>query len=311
MWWIGCIIFIAVVWGAANILASGMRSSADESTNKAGKGLGFIIMFAFPLWLAGCTGWQSVHTVPAGNVGVVYQFGGITGQTGEGLVLTAPWQDLKRASVQTQRKRWEKMTAFSSETQDIYLAVSLNYSISPDAVQQLYRTVGESWFDTLVPQRVENFLKEATVTFETTDVAPNREAIRKVVREKLTAELKPFSITVSDFLIENIDFDKPFKDSIDRKQIATQDALAEKEKVAAEKNKADQKVETAKGEAQSIVERALGQAKANRELSASIDDRLIAYQTVQKWDGELSQVVGGGTPLIDLRAAQSTPAAAR
>jgi regulator of protease activity HflC (stomatin/prohibitin superfamily) len=65
-------------------------------------------------------------------------------------------------------------------------------------------------------------------------------------------ELAPYSITVNDFLIENIDFSDAFKRSIEAKQIATQNALEEQAKVEAERNRAQQQVEKARGEAEAI-----------------------------------------------------------
>lgn len=315
MFWIGFLVVFVIVAVALYLWGNSLGASDDPELRSLG---GWMRLGALGVVLVlggGCTFTQSIHAVPAGHVGVLYQFGAIAGQTSDGLVMVAPWMDLRQASVQTQRRQFEKLTAFSKETQDIYLKVTLNYSVSPEAIQNLYRTVGPNWFDVLIPPRVENYAKEATVKYETVDVAPHREDIRREVRERLTAELKPFSVTVSDLLIENIDFDKVFKDAIDAKQVASQEALKEFENVAKERNKADQKVEQARGEGQSLAEKAKGeaqaitvraaaQAAANTLLSQSITDRLIAYETVKEWDGKLPLVSGqGASGLIDLRTA--------
>jgi regulator of protease activity HflC (stomatin/prohibitin superfamily) len=63
---------------------------------------------------------------------------------------------------------------------------------------------------------------------------------------------------------------------------------------------AQQKVATAKGEAKSILVVAQGQAKANDALSRSISPILVQYKSIEKWNGILPQVSGGGIPLIDL-----------
>jgi len=45
---------------------------------------------------------------------------------------------------------------------------------------------------------------------------------------------------------------------------------------------------------------AQGQAKANDVLSRSISPILVQYKSIEKWNGILPQVSGGGIPLIDL-----------
>ncbi|MGZ3525053.1 MAG: hypothetical protein ACXU9L_09705 [Thermodesulfobacteriota bacterium] len=45
---------------------------------------------------------------------------------------------------------------------------------------------------------------------------------------------------------------------------------------------------------------AQGQAKANDVLSRSVSPILVQYKSIEKWNGILPQVSGGGIPLIDL-----------
>lgn len=154
--------------------------------------------------------------------------------------------------------------------------------MSADAIQYLYRTIGPRWFDVLIEPRVLNFFKEETVKYESVNVAPNREQIRSVVRAKLAEDLAPYSITVHDFLIDNIDFRPEFKQAIEAKQIAAQDALRERERVEQRKNEAQQAVEIARGEADATRERAKGQADANRVLAASFTPDVLQYLAIQK-----------------------------
>jgi regulator of protease activity HflC (stomatin/prohibitin superfamily) len=245
-----------------------------------------IVMFAaaglFALWAGLHTVLASVKPIEAGHVGVVYQFGEIIGQREEGLQFIAPWQSLRVESVQVQRHKFENISAFSKETQDVFVIATVNYSVSPSAVQKLYREVGRNWFDVLIEPRVLNFFKEETVKYNTVDVGPNREAIRQAVKNRLADDIRPFSIQVDDLLIDNIEFRPEFKAAIEQKQIATQDALREQEKVKQKEFEAQQNVATAKGEADAIRERANGQADANRALGLSLTPEVIQFQALQK-----------------------------
>ncbi len=228
------------------------------------------------------TFFSSVHQVPAGHIGVVYEFGGIKGQIGEGLQFVAPWRDVLLANIQVQRRVFDKLNAFSEESQDVFVRASLNVRVSPQTIQQLYRTVGPNFFNVLVESRVIQNFKDETVKYKSVEIAPNRENIRKAVRERLEKELSPFSIEVVDLLLDNIDFNPEFKKAIEDKQIATQRALEEQQKIEGEKHKAQQAIERAKGEGSAILFRAEKEAEANRKLAASLTPELVRYAMVQK-----------------------------
>lgn len=232
--------------------------------------------------------WASFNQIPSGYVGVVYQFGAIVDQIGEGLQWTAPWRTVDKATVQVQKHNFPKLDSFSAESQDVYVTATLNIQVSPRHIQTLYREVGPNYFDVLVAPRVFQAFKDETVKFKSTEIAPRREEIRKAVRERLTHELDNRSIVVEDLLIDNISFSKEFQASIERKQVASQDALAEEQKVESSKHIAQQAIAKAEGEGESILAVARKQAEANAMLSRSITQELIQYQMMQKLSPNIS-----------------------
>jgi regulator of protease activity HflC (stomatin/prohibitin superfamily) len=196
--------------------------------------------------------------------------------------LVLPWRDVVSASVQVQGHKFDKLDSFSQETQDVFVAATINIQVLPKDIQNLYREVGKNYFDVLVRPRVLQAFKDATVKYASVKIAPNREGIRTEVRERLTNELRAHSIAVQDLLIDNISFTKKFQDAIEEKQAQTQLALAEREKVAGETAKANQAIEKAKGEAESILVNANKQAEANRKLAESITPAYVQYLFASK-----------------------------
>lgn len=284
MVWVVSVFLAVILCGGALLAGRAARAAAKPGTPERMRG-GIVIGAAvavFVAWVGVHTVLRSVKPIEAGHVGVVYQFGEIVGQKPEGLQFIWPWQELRIESVQVQRHRFENITAFSQETQDVFFIATLNYSVSPSAVQTLFRTVGPQWFDRLIEPRVLNFFKEETVKYQTVDVGPNRENIRSAVRARLSQELAPFSIEINDLLIDNIEFSAEFKAAIEQKQIATQDALREQERVRQRQFEAQQQIELARGEAESIRVRAEGQAEANRLLAASLTPEVIQFQALQQ-----------------------------
>jgi prohibitin 2 len=175
----------------------------------------------------------------------------------------------------------------------------VNYSISPDAVQELFNDVGPDWFDRLVEPRVQNFFKEETVKYSTVDIAPNREVLRRAVRDRLAEDLEKYSITVQDLLIDNLDFRPEFKNAIESKQIATQDALREEERIRQSEAEAQQGVAVASGRAQETIITATAEAEANRLISASLDANVLSIRAIEAFGDDIDiALIPSGEGLI-------------
>ncbi|MDP1718880.1 MAG: SPFH domain-containing protein [bacterium] len=252
---------------------------------------GAIAFVVAPVLAVTVTAGNSVYQIPAGSVGVVSEFGAIKSQTGEGLQWVAPWRDIRTATVQIERHVFDNLASFSLESQDVFVKATLNIRVSPDAIQQLYRNVGDKYFEVLVASRVAQNFKDETVKYKSVDIAPNREKIRKSVSERLEKELHPYSIQVVDLLLDNVDFRPEFKGAIEAKQIATQRALEEEQKVAIERHRADQNVARARGEGDALLAIAEKQAEANHKLSESLTPQLVHYAMIQKLSDKIRVMI--------------------
>jgi regulator of protease activity HflC (stomatin/prohibitin superfamily) len=245
--------------------------------------------------VAGWGAFRSFHSVDAGHVLVVRQFGEIVGQRGDGFQTIAPWQSAEQVSTQVESQQFQmddrasiasieaairSGPAVSEETQPVYAVVTLNFRISDQAIQELYTEVGSGFFDKVVAPRVFQVFKNETVKFKSVSVAPNREQIRQEVQLELDNQLEEFSIDVVDFLINDLEFPKGFTEAIERKQVATQDALA-----------ARQKVEQSKAEAQQEIERARGQAEAQRLRANALTDRNLQFEALQIFKESPPQII--------------------
>jgi regulator of protease activity HflC (stomatin/prohibitin superfamily) len=229
--------------------------------------------------------------VRAGEVGVIYSFGSIIGQVEEGFHLIAPWQFVTHTNIRVQRAVLDRLQSFSQETQDVFVRASLNFQVSPKAVQNLFRTVGPDYYNVLIEPRVAQNFKDETVKYRSVDIAPNRENIRQAVRAKLEKELSPYSIHIVDLLLDNVDFSQEFKRSIENKQIATQKALEEEQLVAPERFKAQQRVEAEKGEGEAKLARAEKEALANQKLAASLTPLLVQQSMIDKLSAKIQLMV--------------------
>jgi len=293
--WIGLLGVIGLVGFVACLIGRGSNNPETKSLS----GLGLILVPIVVVVLGvGSTIYASAHQVPAGYVGVVYQFEDIVGQTEAGLVWTKPWQSVTNANTQIQtlcfsdaeqakcpdgaKQVGPGLDSFSEETQNVFIDAVLRISVDPEDVQGLYRKVGPNYVNKLIPGSIAQVFKDETVNYRAVDIAPNREAIRRDVENAIKRELNRFSISVDALLIENISFEQSFEDAIQAKQNASQEALREEELVKAETAKADQKIEKARGTGEAIRIEAVGQAKANELLAASLTPEVIQFEMIQQ-----------------------------
>ena len=106
----------------------------------------------------------------------------------------------------------------------------------------------------------------------------------------------------------NFSFSKAFDDAIEQKLVAEQNKLKaatenEQRVAAAEADAAEQKARAegeaesakikAQGEAEAIKAKADAQAEANKVINESLTPELIDYNRIQKWNGQLPNVMTG------------------
>lgn len=258
-------------------------------------------VFAIVLWLI-FTLASMFHQVPNGHVGAIYTFKAVTGTTGSGLVVTAPWQEVKSQDVREQSFGWVapehredadfsgvhfragRMETFSDDNQDVYMDVTINIKVDREAVENILDNVGPDYFGKLFVTELPNILKEETTDYDSTVIAQNREALRESVRTRMQQVLDDagYAITVTKIGIYNLSFDPEYAKAIQDKVIAEQNAITEENKIELFKNQAEQRVETAKGEAERLRTEAQGQADANRLINESLTPLLIQFQALQK-----------------------------
>lgn len=259
--------------------------------------------------------------VDSGNVGIVTHFGKIEDKVLDaGFHLTGFFEKVHPINIRTQIYRTELM-AFSSDIQQVVLLVAVNYNITPDIANTMYKTVGSNYVDTLVLPRLNENVKVAISNYTAESLVANREVLSSEVLELMKNDLDKYGITVSAVSIENIDFTDAFEAAVEAKQVATQDKqkaqtqqeqqtmearqAAEREKIQAEAAAEKLKI-SADAEAYSIKTKAKAEAEANEMIAKSITEGLIDYTQAQSWDGKLPGTFVGSDsamPIIQTEAA--------
>jgi len=237
--------------------------------------------------LAACT------EVPNGHRGVVTNYGKINEVASEGLVWYNFWTE-DVTLIDMRQIKWNGETqAYTRDVQQAAIKFTLTYRLDPSAVKKVYQTVGPEWASTLVPQVVEQSIKDVFGQSEAVKDAINNRAI---VQDKILAEvkrrLKARDVIAMGFELRDISFSAAFEKAVEAKQVAVENANAERNKTVAVQERANQQIITAKADAESM--------KIKTEALAG-NAKLVEYEAVQKWDGVLPTMMMGNTvPFINV-----------
>ena len=136
-------------------------------------------------------------------------------------------------------------------------------------------------------------------SYTSDELMANRARFESEVRVILDSALTKEGFIVTEFTSQ-ITPPESLQQMIDAKNKAVQAALkAENEVKEAEANA---KIEVAKAEGAAKAMRIKADAEAyyNRTISASLSNRIIQEDWIEKWDGKLPTYQGNGSPLITL-----------
>jgi regulator of protease activity HflC (stomatin/prohibitin superfamily) len=254
--------------------------------------------------------------VPAGNVGVVTNFGSVQPGTLEpGLHIVIPIvQHVAIIDTRVQPHQFQEIDAASAEYQTVKLTGVMNYHVDGQFANDLYQRVGTDFASKVIDPAFNDFIKTVVPAYKVDAILGARDEIRSKAKEALAANLAQYHIIVDDIYIANIAFSNEFQAAIEAKQVAQQQVQTEQQILAQKKIQADQAVAQAQGQADSNVKLAEGQAAAtialangqataNAALAASLSDQILQYQYIQKLSDKIQVVLvpSGQASIFDLK----------
>ena len=235
---------------------------------------------------------NSITIVDAGHTGVINTLGNVSENVlQEGIHLKVPFiQTIIKMDNRIVKLEVET-EAFSKDLQTVETKLAINYRVSKDKSYAIYKNVGSDYETILVSPAVNEVLKAITAKYTAEESVANRSLISQGLIEELNNKLNKNGIFVEDVNIINFEFSEAYIAAIEEKQVAEQRLL----KAKTEKEEAIVKAEA---EAETLRIQSEAQAKANNILSKSLNENLIRYEMMKKWNGELPMVTDGST-IID------------
>jgi membrane protease subunit HflC len=280
----------------------------------------------------------SWFSVRQNEVAYVARFGQVvnrqTGPLQPGLHFKLPFADeADTISVSTDTVKMPVMKAFTRDTQEVALQLSVTYNVPPGSAYHLLYEVGRSGnidiahnLEAVANDRMRSIISRRDVT----EIAgEGRERIVEEIKAVIAAELKRlFRVEVQDVQIPVLDFSNQYKEAVNRATLArAQRVQAEQEreraKVEAEtvvvkaRGEADSQFARAEGAARAQIAQARAEAEATKlrgeadaaamrvkiEAAGGVDGytRQLQAQAALNWKGSLPQIMGAGStqfPLI-------------
>ena len=241
---------------------------------------------------------SSFTIVPAGHTGVVLTLGKVSNSSySEGFHLKVPFiQDVENMSNKIQVYE-SPASAVSKDLQTVSSSIAVNYRLVSDKSAEMYQSVGTDYQTVLITPVVQECMKSVTAKYTAEQLITERTAVGDEIKAALDAKLNSYGIYIEKFNIVNFDFSAEFNTAIEAKQVAEQNLLKTKteqeQAITIAEAQAKQKVIAAEANANAILAEAEAQAEANRLLEASLSDKVIAYEQITKWNGEMPKVVSG------------------
>jgi prohibitin 2 len=247
----------------------------------------------------------SIVVVQTGESGVVLTFGKASEVVlDQGIHLKIPFVQ-KIVTINNRIVKTEVTTeAFSKDLQTVSSVIAVNYHINKANSATIYTEVGLGYEDVLITPAINEVLKAVTAQYTAQQLVGNRVDVSIQLDDSLNAKLNEYGIFIDDLNIINWDFSEEYITAIEAKQVAEQNLIktrTEQEQALVIANtEAQKQVIAAQAEADKIKLLAEANAESNNIITASLNDMLIRYETIQKWDGALPKVSGGADTLIDV-----------
>lgn len=211
---------------------------------------------------------------------------------------TREWSSTKDTGTST---RNQAIAAESKES--IGFSVGMNCSCQiyteQDAVRFLYsynnKTL-ESIMDTEIRARVESKFVEECAKYSMNDILQKKEEIMTAVRNDVIPYFADKGITITVLgMKDGNEYDDP---SI---QTAINEKFSSEQKLVTQQNNNKVTISKAEADATAKIKAAEAEAEANAKIAASITPELLEKIKLQKWNGDVPQVQGNATPIVDLR----------
>lgn len=205
-----------------------------------------------------------------------------------------------------QRKEYEELTVNAKDASIFKMKPVLAYRLNKEKASDIfvkYRKDIDDLEDGYIRTCIYEAYRTCANAYTSDSLMGNRAQFEMDVRARLDKFLGEEGFIVEEFTSQ-ITPPTSLTDMIDQKNRAVQSAQKAENEVAEANAQAKIKVAKANGDAEALKIKADAEAYYNKTISASLSDRIIAEDWIEKWDGKLpSTQMGNGAvmPTISIK----------
>jgi prohibitin 2 len=259
-----------------------------------------------------------LKSVPTGNRGVITTMGKITGVSGEGAVLIAPWEKLNIFSVRAEEADIKNAEGATSDTQPVAVNMTVRYSIFPDKVTEVFEKYSHDGnLQSYVQTATAEVFKAVTAKFTAPELISKRSEVSNAISVALRSKLAMYGAQVINIDMTGFAFSTSYMAAINEKTTQEQLRQAADNKLKTVESEQKQKVAVAEAEANAAKATADGEAYAQLTIAkAQAESLKIQGQAIQssagvlelrrievdmerakKWNGTVPTTMYGSAPI--------------
>ncbi len=263
---------------------------------------------------------SSYTVISPGNTGVI--FNNLTGSlstVGQGLAMRVPWVTRVQSYPTALRTYTMVMRAGEGssaaddsidlptrEGQHIRQDISVTYNTTQERAADVFRSFRgapvEDIENTFIRRTIITVAQNAAGQMSLSEIiSAKRGELQSSITQTLQGELAKMGFSLDKVNLGASHLPPAIENQMQQKMAAQQEAQQAEYELQKQETLAKAAVAQAQGEAQSVLVRAKAQAEANRLLTSSLNQTLVNYRAVDKWNGILPTLTSGATPFIDLR----------
>jgi len=199
----------------------------------------------------------------------------------------------------------ESITVTSSEGLPVNLDVSLSFTLDPSKVPAIYTKYRNDITviaHNFIRQTIREGLQSNFAQFTAEQLySTKREESRVEVQGFITKRLGAEGFIIQQFTVNETRVPEAVVQAINAKVAMIQESQKAEAQVRKTEAEAKQRVAQAQGEADSKRLSADAEAYFNKTVAASITPEYVQYKALEKWNGELPQMLGSGAvPFVNL-----------
>lgn len=239
------------------------------------------------------------------EMAVITRTGSLNRSVGEGFHFKLPLlEDVTKMNISEQKAEYTTQ-AYSKDGQVIDIAVTANYQLNVPEIEKTYRETKNDfqniYLNPIITPSTEEVITRYTAQELIEKKAEWTSEIKRIIVERIHAQGR--GLTIKSIEINKFDFDDSYEKAIKNKQVQEQEALAQINITAQEKEKKAQEI--FKAEALAEKTRLEAQALASQQGNKVIEkiEAEAALEAAKRWDGQLPthMVPGGSLPFINLK----------